>query len=879
MFDPIQIGAENWIVPAMGLFLIFAIMLIWLYRHTTTSQQIRWFAFLLKSLAVLLIIIALIEPLWTHHRTKPGENIFLLLGDESASLTVEDPGQSQSRAEQIRELFTNLDADWRVRLQQDFEVREYLFSNSLRTWDRVEPIEFSKTASHLKTALLTLADRFQDQPIAGIMLFSDGLSTQELLNDHSIPWKSLPPVFPVALQTDNSYRDLAVRSISVTETSFEDAPVTIQAQISAIGIQENNVHIELLDEQGTVIATDHWNLTEVFKDRSSETSGSDQPEQSSSLSASHLSRFQFRPKGRTLQFYRVEATLLPVEKKSSSSAKLEFSEKEQSAGNRESSSDSKSLRNKPSPSPIEKASHSAEELQEATLENNVRWVKVDRSSDPLRILYIAGRPNWDYKFLRRAVSQDESIDLVGMIRIAEKEPKFDFRGRDDESSNPLFRGFKKQSDAETERFDEAVIMRLDTKEQSELRGGFPKTLTELYRYQGIILDDLDAEFFQQEQMEMISKFVSERGGGFMMLGGQESFSQGDFHRTPIADLLPVFLESSPTQQSQTPFRWELTKTGKLEPWMRLRLTEEEEEERLASMPLFRTTNQVVDIKPGANVLARIRDAEGTTRPALIAQRFGRGISIAVLMGDLWRWPMERKLIDEHRDDYAQAWRQLLRQMVSDVPIPISLVVEHQPQKGDGMVLLQAKVLDESYQPRNNAAVTFQIKPPESLSPEVPSSLELDHPSESSTNTELPTNSKQKNHLISLQANPSLQEPGLYEISFPARDAGRYHWTALVTNERGETVGEETSGWVMEPSVKEFQQLSPNVELLKQLAERTGGEVLAQDQLMPFATGLPEKSVPVKEIITDPLWHQPWYFLAILGCLLGEWGLRRWRGLA
>jgi hypothetical protein len=40
---------------------------------------------------------------------------------------------------------------------------------------------------------------------------------------------------------------------------------------------------------------------------------------------------------------------------------------------------------------------------------------------------------------------------------------------------------------------------------------------------------------------MVVEFVSSRGGGFMMLGGRNSFSGGRYQNSPIADILPVQL--------------------------------------------------------------------------------------------------------------------------------------------------------------------------------------------------------------------------------------------------------------------------------------------------------------------------------------------------
>ena len=58
----------------------------------------------------------------------------------------------------------------------------------------------------------------------------------------------------------------------------------------------------------------------------------------------------------------------------------------------------------------------------------------------------------------------------------------------------------------------------------------------------MVIDDLESEFFAPEQAQLLQKFVGERGGGLLMLGGMESFQEGNFARTPVGDLLPVYLD-------------------------------------------------------------------------------------------------------------------------------------------------------------------------------------------------------------------------------------------------------------------------------------------------------------------------------------------------
>ena len=86
------------------------------------------------------------------------------------------------------------------------------------------------------------------------------------------------------------------------------------------------------------------------------------------------------------------------------------------------------------------------------------------------------------------------------------------------------------------------------------------------------------------------------------------------------------------------------------------------------------------------------------------------------------------------------------------------------------------------------------------------------------------------------------------------------------------------GWVAEPDAEEFRVLSPNVALLERMADQSGGELVPADGLDQFVGSLSRRKVPIVEPWVYPLWHQWTVFAFAIACLVGEWGLRRWRGL-
>ena len=92
-------------------------------------------------------------------------------------------------------------------------------------------------------------------------------------------------------------------------------------------------------------------------------------------------------------------------------------------------------------------------------------------------------------------------------------------------------------------------------------------------------------------------------------------------------------------------------------------------------------------------------------------------------------------------------------------------------------------------------------------------------------------------------------------------------------------GQRETGWTVEPQTEEFRTLAVNRPYLERIASQTDGEVLSLDGLESFVASLPNRKIPMTESWTYPLWHQWHIFVLAMACLVGEWGLRRWKGLA
>jgi uncharacterized membrane protein len=823
----ISIGSPVWLIPA-AIVAVVGALLVWnAAGKGNAPERVRRLAGMLKVFALLLLAVCLIEPVWSGIHPRPHSNLFLVLTDTSQSHTSSSSEDSDDATLEslFKEALQPTPESWLDRLGQDFEVHQFAFDRRVRTVREFDDLTWTGEASALGAALQSVGSRFDGRHVGGIVLLSDGNATDltvdklsEALGEHV----KLPPVYPVQFDVKSSLPDVAIASVSVSETPFEDAPVSLQCDVrihdlSMQRVSSSDLLVEccLIDSDGKTIKTERQAIGDP--------------------DATLPFRFQFRPIKTGVAFYRLKVTTLEL------------------------------------------GGETDTPLPESTLANNSRIVKVNRGSAKHRILYVCGRPNWEFKFLRRSVEDDDQIDLVGMIRVAKREAKFDFRGRDGQSSNSLFRGFKGETDEETEKYDEPVIVRLNTKDADELRAGFPKDAKDLFGFDALILDDVEAEFFNRDQLTLIEKFVSERGGGLLMLGGAECFHAGGYERTPVADALPVYLDRSQFPESSAQLTLNLTREGWLQPWVRLRPTETDEHDRLKTMPAFRTLNPTQGIKPGGSVMSTVSDASGEQWPALVTQSYGRGRSGAMLIGDLWRWQITRN--EEQPEDLPKAWRQSLRWLIADVQQRVDVEMVSAEDVAPEAVRVNVRVVDEEFLPLDNAQVQIRVSGPATLTKDADKpgeDSEIEEPADESVGE---TESGQvASDEVVLNAEASLEEPGVYSAVFVPKEAGAWTVDAEATTGEGEKLIADKAGWIYQPAVQEFQRSGVNEELLSKLAEQTGGEIVEADHLDDFVSKLQSKPMPVVEAWTMPLWDQPLVFLIVLSCLVGEWGLRRSKGL-
>jgi len=438
---------------------------------------------------------------------------------------------------------------------------------------------------------------------------------------------------------------------------------------------------------------------------------------------------------------------------------------------------------------------------ELIAENNVRRALLTVRDRREKVLYVEGEPRPELK-----------LQLVALLRSAKDK-----------------------------------YLRLGVSDSLELVNGFPTSRAELFGYRAIVLGSIEASFFTGDQLRMIGDFVSERGGGLLMLGGREAFAEGGYVGTALADLVPVDMEVSTRGEEErlVPVTAVPTPDGLRHPALQVASTDSLVALRWRTLPPLTTVNLLTRAKPGATVLLQGRIGDrGLTRPMLVTQRYGRGRVMALGAQDDWLWQMHAD-IAVNDSTHELLWRQMLRWLVNDVPDRVEAVTDEFSGSGDA-VPLRAIVRDSGYLRSNGVTVSATVGAPGGASQEIPFDWAIDR-------------------------------DGEYAASFVPAGDGVQEVRVRAVSGTDTTLSQAAYVRVAEP-VEEYFGAERRDGLLQQLARETGGRTYTPDRAAEVARDLAYSSSGATEIRRLDLWDAPLVLIVLLTLLGAEWVLRRRRGL-
>ena len=451
--------------------------------------------------------------------------------------------------------------------------------------------------------------------------------------------------------------------------------------------------------------------------------------------------------------------------------------------------------------------------EENTLNNKISRVVNVQARKP-RILYFDGEPQWEYKFVRRAMDDNPEIVVFSMERTTQNKI---YRQPCPAGGCPD--GFKH--------------------DEKELEDGFPSKAEDLFAFQGLMLADVEAGYFTPAQQQLIHDFVDRRGGGLLFLGGRASLSDGGYANSSLADLVPTKLPANKGTFHRDFSKVELAPAGHENILTRLDDNPERNVQRWKEIPMVADYQEVGEPKPGATTLLSVTPQSRSAMPLLVTEPYGRGRTAVFATSGSWRW----KMWMAHEDKtHATFWQQMFRYLVTDAPSQVTATTPKTVLADDTRVPIRVEVRDKEYKPLSTARVQARFLAPDGSS-------------------------------ATLELSPRPLEEGVYTGEWTAEKPGSYVVEMLAGEEQQE-VGRDVLAFRREDGVAENFHTGQNRELLQKLSDQTGGKYYtsADASKLPNEISYSEAGITSRE--TRDLWDMPVIFLLALGIRASEWTLRR-----
>ncbi len=468
---------------------------------------------------------------------------------------------------------------------------------------------------------------------------------------------------------------------------------------------------------------------------------------------------------------------------------------------------------------------------ETRQDNNSRQFAMTIVDDKVRVLVVEGEARWEFRYLDNALKRDTRVELYSIV--------FDqpYLGILDDT---FF--IRKLNWPVAAELDKSPLANIDL----------------------VILGDFAQHELPPQAWQLLEKFVSEGGGTLVCTAGKRNYATLPLNPI-LQQLLPV-TQLTPIETAGPEAAGSPTERG-----FRLRLTPEAESEAMFQFDTDVATNRAIwanlpghlwglmgPAKPGTTVYAapyqgqdQLNLAAERQRAIIVQQYYGQGQVLWLGIDSTWRW---RHLVGDKY--HHRFWAQLGRWAAHNKAVAGNAFVKFGPDRPDVQV-------GENISLRARWTPEFLRR-----FPQLKSRVEIFH-------TQDPLNAKPFT-TVELKSNDN--RPQVHESAAINLPAGSYRTKLAVTN--GDLGPKEISAslFVQEPKSAELADLSGNRELLVQLAQLSGGQLVMPEAVhtIPDLLRGPTATQTHREEIL--LWDH-WLILAAFCILLmSEWVVRKLNGL-
>ncbi|MCC7381034.1 MAG: hypothetical protein IT384_04350 [Deltaproteobacteria bacterium] len=471
---------------------------------------------------------------------------------------------------------------------------------------------------------------------------------------------------------------------------------------------------------------------------------------------------------------------------------------------------------------------------EAVITNNARSIVLKVIRDRIRVLQVAGRPSWDERFLRELLKRNPNVDLISFFIL------------------------RSTTDLQKSTQDELALIPFPVNEL------FTK---ELPSFDVVIYQNFTYRPYRMAHyLQNIQEYVT-HGGGFLMIGGNESFEDGWYAGTPVGDVLPVRLGGAPAWD-EAEYRPRLTREGRLHPISLIGEPGEPPEAVFQRLPPLAGFNVSLGLQSNAQALLVHPSLPGNP-PIVAIREVGEGRTMSVATDSLWFWRFIAVGDGGAGREFDRFWNAALRWLIRD---PELARVRVETDRGVHLlgdpITARVRVLAADYRGLADADVVLDIVPAD---PGTGSGSGSGGGSGSGSGGG--TDTGQARAPLSARTDAD----GNATIDLGALQPGTYLLRAAARS-GDERVGAAEEPLIVEAADVELQAPFPRPEILSALAESSGGRFVDVSESLGRVRIKDSRRVEVDRSRVIPIWDTLPAFLLLLAVLSAEWWIRRRSGL-
>jgi uncharacterized membrane protein len=465
---------------------------------------------------------------------------------------------------------------------------------------------------------------------------------------------------------------------------------------------------------------------------------------------------------------------------------------------------------------------------EAIAENNRVDFTVKLIRDRIRVLQVAGRPSWDERFVRRLLKENPSVDLISFFIL------------------------RSTTDISGAANNELSLIPFPTREL------FTEQLS---TFDVVIFQDFNYRPYNMGvYLQNVADYVK-GGGGFLMMGGDLSFAEGEYADTPLAEVLPVTLRAGSGHLDTEDFTPVVTDAGRRHPITDVAGTVDGAAGAniFAQLPQLQGLNLSAGLQPGATALLThpfVNTDDGTPQPVIAVRDVEKGRSVAITTDTTWHWSLPQVGLgggrgDAHRKLLANTLRWLIRDPELS-RVKLSLDADARGVEPGAAVTALVAAQNANYQPEEGANVVVTLVP-------------------------LDADARGNGAALVPPAPVVTAADGLARVVLHPDRAGAWRVKVEVTKD-GNLVGVDENVFVVRTASLERLHAEARPDILAAMAGASGGRAVDVESV----TGLPfvdHGRMRVHRQKTEPLWNSAWALAGVVVLAGLEWWWRRRRGFA